>query len=69
MSPTHLCKHLRTKSMYIPALSRENRAGAPLEPSGCPAHYWCNCTSTETGPDDKQVGPGACDNSRSCFEE
>lgn len=53
--------------MYIPALAQ----AAPAEPDqdfGHSRHYWCNCTSTETGPDDKQVGPGACTAQRQCFE-
>ena len=71
MSDSTLCKHLRTKSMYIPALAQATDAKdntvAGAEASH--GHYWCNCTMTETGPDDKHVGPQACRFSRGCFEE
>ena len=54
--------------MYIPALA-EAKPGEPDGESGQPRHFWCNCTLSETGPDDKQVGPGACTAERRCFEE
>jgi hypothetical protein len=68
MSQTILCKHLRTKSMFIPALARE-LAAAPEDQPNRSAHYWCNCTVSETGPDDSPVGPQRCKDSRRCFEE
>ncbi len=55
--------------MYIPALVKESGAGPNSEPSGSPKHYWCNCTLSETGPDDKQVGPQSCQAGRNCFNE
>jgi len=57
--------------MYIPALARETGAASETV-AGAEAshgHYWCNCTMTETGPDDKHVGPQACRFSRGCFED
>lgn len=68
MNQTILCKHLRTKSMFIPAVASEF-ASNPDEPQSRSAHYWCNCTVTETGPDDNPVGPQRCKPSRQCFEE
>jgi len=68
MSPPILCKHLRTKSMFIPAMAQE-LAAAPEDQSTRSAHYWCNCTVTETGPDDHPVGPQRCQPSRQCYEE
>jgi hypothetical protein len=68
MSQPILCKHLRTKSMFIPALAQE-LAATPEEQSTHSAHYWCNCTVTETGPDDHPVGPQRCQPSRQCYEE
>ena len=68
MKPAGVCKKLRTKSMFIPALADE----APEQPGSQPArssHCWCNCTLTETGPDDRPVGFAVCDSSRFCFEE
>jgi hypothetical protein len=70
MSPQPICKHLRTKSMYIPALARPAIAptgdAAELEMS---SPCWCNCTMTETGPDDRPVGRLACRSGRHCYEE
>jgi hypothetical protein len=68
MSQPILCKHLRTKSMFIPALAQE-LASDPDQLLNHSAHYWCNCTVTETGPDDQPVGPKRCQFSRTCFEE
>ena len=68
MSQKILCKHLRTKAMFIPALARE-LASKPDDALNRSAHYWCNCTVTETGPDDRPVGPQRCQPSRQCFEE
>jgi hypothetical protein len=68
MSPPIVCKHLRTKSMFIPALANPI-AGSPEAQQSHSAHYWCNCTATETGPDDGPVGPERCQCSRKCFED
>jgi hypothetical protein len=68
MSQQILCKHLRTKSMFIPALVQE-LAATPEAQANRSAHYWCNCTVTETGPDDRPVGPQRCHSARQCFEE
>lgn len=54
--------------MYIPALVHE-QAARPDEPLHRSAHYWCNCTVTETGPDDQPAAPHRCQASRRCFEE
>ena len=68
MKPKHVCKNLRTKKMYIPALAHEVFEPGAEEPTHA-AHCWCNCTLTETGPDDKSVGLEVCGPERSCFEE
>jgi hypothetical protein len=70
MSQRILCKHLRTKSMYISAPTQ----GAPPPSaegsvSGSSAHFWCNCTLTVTGPDERPVGQEACQAGRGCFED
>jgi len=67
MSPSTRCKHLRNKSMFIPALAKAAEDGD--DPTGHSHHCWCNCTLTETGPDDGPVSPDRCQSSRSCFEE
>lgn len=62
-----LCRHLRTKTMYVPGQSADVRTriadGAPGEP-----HCWCNRTMTEVGRDDRPVALGRCIFGRSCFE-
>ena len=68
MKPSQICRHFRTKKMFIPELAdevfaREN--GAFTDSSHC----WCLRTLTETGPDDQQVGIQICNPSRRCFEE
>ena len=68
MKPTKTCKHLRTKAMFIPALSH-GTAEPPAEDFGHSSHFWCNCTLSEAGPDDRPVGPQKCGPSRPCFEE
>jgi hypothetical protein len=68
MSQPIVCKHLRTKSMFIPAVAQE-LASKPEGQFNHSAHYWCNCTVSETGPDDNPVGPQRCQTSRQCFEE
>ena len=65
---SNLCKHLRTKKMFIPALAHEAFAEDSAGQHD-PAHAWCNCTLTETGPDDRPVGSERCTSARSCFEE
>ena len=53
--------------MFIPALA--NAAEDAEDPTGHSHHCWCNCTLTETGPDDGPVSPDRCQSSRSCFED
>ena len=52
--------------MYIPALAEEPR---DPEQAGRSSHCWCNCTLTETGPDDRPVGVEVCSPERGCFED
>ncbi len=67
MTQTPPCKFLRTKKMFIPALTNESApADDDLHES---AHCWCNRTLTEVGPDDEPVGRQACHPSRTCFQE
>lgn len=68
MNKSPVCKHLRTKSMYIPALTRREDT-QPDYVAGHSSHCWCNCTLTETGPDDRPVGAEHCTDTRHCFEE
>ncbi len=68
MKPEHLCRNLRTKKMFIPALEHEAFVEDSTE-AGHASHCWCNCTMSETGPDDRPVGTAVCQKERSCFEE
>jgi hypothetical protein len=54
--------------MYIPALTRREDT-QPDYVAGHSSHCWCNCTLTETGPDDRPVGAEHCTDTRHCFEE
>ena len=66
MKTTKVCHYLRTKAMYIPALAEDPRD--PQEISRA-SHCWCNCTLSETGPDDRPVGYQVCTPERSCYEQ
>ncbi len=68
MKPSNVCRHLRTKKMFIPELAHKVYAqehGAFTDS----AHCWCNRTLAEVGPDDKQVSIQICSPERRCFEE
>jgi len=68
MKPSNLCRNLRNKAMYIPALADNAFSeGTAEEPRS--GHCWCNRTLTEVGPDDRLAGPRDCTKGRSCFEE
>ena len=68
IKPKNVCRHLRTKKMYIPAQADEvfAKGADAAESSG---HCWCNRTLTEVGLDDKLAGLKDCSPSRSCFQE
>ena len=69
MKPSNVCKHLRTKKMFIPAQEDEVFAREDGEFAGTSSHCWCNRTLVEAGPDDKPVALRICSPGRSCFEE
>lgn len=58
------CRHLRTKTAYIPEADRPDvwRSG-----ESSTAQYWCLCTMTTAGPDNQFVAPESCCSSRTCF--
>ena len=58
MKPANVCRHLRTKKMYIPAQADE--VFADHEEMGHCGHCWCNKTLTEMGLDDRAAGIQAC---------
>jgi hypothetical protein len=53
--------------MFIPELAHE--AFQESTEPGHSSHYWCNCTLTETGPDDRPAGTERCRKERNCFED
>jgi hypothetical protein len=69
MKPTNVCKHLRTKKMYIPAQADEVFASGGGTQSEHVGHCWCNRTLNEVGVDDQQANVQTCNPSRMCFEE
>jgi hypothetical protein len=68
MKPGIPCKNLRTKKLFIPALAAES-FNPDRDETGSSGHCWCNCTLTETGPDDRLVSAQACTPERSCYEQ
>ena len=63
-----VCQHLRTKKMFIPALTADAPGRNETETETGPCHYWCNCTLTEVGPDDQSVHPQVCQPERTCYQ-
>jgi hypothetical protein len=68
MNQSEICRYLRTKKMFIPALADGAKDCSGDEPGHSP-HCWCNRTLTETGPDDRHVSFESCRRNRFCFEE
>ncbi|HXI84409.1 MAG TPA: hypothetical protein VNL17_10010 [Verrucomicrobiae bacterium] len=66
---TPLCKYLRTKKMFVPAHEAEALAETAEAGVEADAFYWCNCTLSELGPDDKPAHLRACTLGRPCFRE
>lgn len=62
-----ICRHLRTKKIYIPAQAGE-AFSQPSEPVGGSSHCWCNRTQAETGPDDWLASPEYCKPGRKCHQ-
>ena len=59
-----ICKNLRTKKCYAPALQEQSF----LEEQDPYLQYFCIKTLHAVGPDDDMVCPGACMGERNCFE-
>ena len=59
------CKHLRHKSMYVPA---DNRPVEQVQDSGT-AVFWCNRTMGVVGPDGGFCSAEDCKENRKCFED
>lgn len=61
------CMNLLTKKLFIPELQPDAFKENPE--AGPEGHFWCSCTSTEVGPDDRQVNLRGCSNpGRRCYK-
>lgn len=58
-----ICQNLCTKALYTHGGNLKN-----LVETNPFSNYWCNCTMTVVGPDDRFVSPENCNRSRNCFE-
>ena len=68
MKSSHVCKHLRTKKMFLPQ-GADPMSAPENSTSSDTSHCWCNRTLAEAGPDDRQVGMQVCLPLRTCYEE
>jgi hypothetical protein len=59
-----LCRHLRTKTWYVPDSFTER----DISRSSSTAQYWCLRTMRPAGPDGALVLPEDCTVERGCFE-
>jgi hypothetical protein len=59
-----LCRHLRTKTWYVPDSYTERG----LSRSSPGAQYWCLKTMRPQGPDGALALPESCTDERACFE-
>ena len=59
-----ICQNLCTKALYTPGGNLQN-----LVKTNPFSNYWCNCTMTVVGPDDRFVSPENCNRSRVCFKQ
>ena len=64
-----ICKYLRTKKMYIPALADELAVESDESTSQGACHCWCNQTLTPVGADDQPVHFDLCIPGRACYAE
>ncbi len=63
-SDPFLCRHLRTKTWYVPDSYTER----DLSRSSSTAQYWCLKTMRPDGPDGALALPEDCTDERACFE-
>ena len=59
-----LCRHLRTKTWYVPDSYTER----DISRSSSSAQYWCLKTMRPDGPDGVLALPEDCTDERACFE-
>lgn len=61
-----VCRHLRTKALYVPTEADQAFADEASESSD--GIYWCSLTQDQFGVDDQAALPATCRPGRSCFE-
>jgi len=59
------CKHLRSKKAYVPDC---NDVESWRSAESSTQQFWCLCTMTTAGPDNKLVAPETCSQERACYE-
>ncbi len=59
-----LCRHLRTKTMYVP----DSYVERDISRSGSTQQFWCLKTMRPEGPDGDLALPEYCLKGRECFE-
>lgn len=59
-----LCRHLRTKTWYVP----DSHAERDVSRSSATTQYWCLKTMRSDGPDGAPALAEDCTDERSCFE-
>jgi hypothetical protein len=62
-----ICRHLRSKAMYVPA-SAEKIPGEWTSDSAPQPHCWCNITMTEIGEDSLPTSLTTCIQGRNCYK-
>ena len=61
-----VCRHLRSKQMYLPHLAAEGTVLRPPHPDD--AFFTCNRTLSALGCDDDAVHPHVCGPGRVCYK-
>lgn len=70
VDPLKTCVHLRCKGMFYKSEVSQEKPEEEKHYGHCDtAVYWCDCTQTGRGPDEKRVNLKACSEAdRSCFK-
>ena len=62
------CLHLRCKQMTYEVPGEEPAEESHVSSACDTTAYWCQCTQTARGPDERPVGRAECVLGRKCFE-
>jgi hypothetical protein len=63
--PIPMCRHLRSKGMYVHGTTEELNTGVPGSGDG---YFWCLKTMHLFGPDNQAVNRQECRPDRTCYE-